>query len=232
MVKRLLWTLGLVVAITAIAYGGQPKGTAQLGLRLGLFKNDKTEFVIPDSPIRLFANTSNFYIEGFVNYYATSYLALVLNLGSYSKGDIRFDVYYNGVFDGSFLGQATIIPMQAGLKLSPFSEELPLNAQPYVEGGWALIVGREQATTGTYYSYFAQYTDGSLNSETDFDWWAGGGVEIPLSSTIQFDFMAKYINTKFSGDIAGIRDFSGLQISFGVSYLKLPKKSEGRPHGK
>jgi hypothetical protein len=114
--------------------------------------------------------------------------------------------------------------MQLGLKLSPFRSQLPLQSHPYIEGGGALIVGREAATLGTYGSTFAAYTDGVIGSETDFNWWGAAGCEIPLSQTLQFDFMVKYIGTKFSGDIAGIKDFSGMQISIGIGYIKLPRK--------
>lgn len=205
------------------AYSAQPRGTTELGLRLGIFSNSRNEFQQPANNVKLFANKTNGYMEGFLDYYFLDVLALAVNLGTYSKGDIRFDHYINGAFDGSFIGTASIYPMQLGLKFSPFRNQLPQRFQPYIEGGGALIVGRETITIGDAYSWFAQNTDGSIGSETDLNLWVGGGGEIPISEKINLDIMVKYIRTRFSGDIAGIKDYSGLQVSIGVGFLHISK---------
>lgn len=222
MVSRFIYALGLSIILLAYAEGAQPRGATELGLRLGLFSNSHNEMGQSTNDVRLFANQTNIYVEGFIDYYLTSWLALALNLGSYSKGDIRLDVYINGALDGSFIGTASIYPVQVGIKLSPFKGELPLRSLPYLEGGVALIVGRTTA-----YSQFARYSDGVIGSETDLGWWIGGGVEIPLADRFQLDLMVKYINTKFSGDIAGIKDYSGLQASVGVGFIHLRKQEGG-----
>lgn len=223
MANRLVLIGIALLFLSTSVFAAQPAGTAAVGIRLGLFSNSSTELSNPSDEVRLYGNQTNFYVEGFVNYYFTKYLAGVLNLGSYSKGDITFDIYVNGVYDGRFLGQASIYPIQAGLRLTPFENQFPGRAQPYVEGGGALVVGRETATLGPSDSYFYRYTDGSIGTETDWTWWAGGGVEIPLSQTLMFDVMVKYIDTVFKGDIAGISDYSGLQFSLGIVYLHLKK---------
>jgi hypothetical protein len=214
----------LLLLLCSGALGAQPRGTTAVGVRVGLFDNSHNDLEVVNSDVKLFASRTVFYIEGYVDYYLLDYLAFCANVGSYSKGDIRFDVYYNGVFDGSFIGQASVYPMQVGLRLTPFRDQLPLQCRPYVEGGGALIVGRETASMGTYGSTFGTYTDGTIGSETDFNWWAGIGSEIPMSPTIQLDFMVKYLKTQFSGDIAGIKDFSGVQISIGIGYAKPHKR--------
>lgn len=213
----------LVLALHLPLLAAQPAGTTSVGVRLGLLSNSQSELKIPNDEVKLYGNKTNFYVEGLFNYYFLNYLAGVLNFGSYSKGDITFEIYVNDVFDGRFVGQASIYPIQAGLKLTPFTNQLPGKAKPYVEGGGAFIVGRETATLGPYDSYWARYTDGSLSSETDWGWWAGGGIELPLSESLQFDFMVKYMNTEFSGDIAGISNYSGVQFSLGIMYLTLSK---------
>jgi hypothetical protein len=226
--KRVLMVLGLLLVLSANLFGVQPKGTTSIGVRLGLFNNSHNDIDRANSDVKLFAAKTIFYIEGYVNYYLLDFLALSANLGSYSKGDIRFDVYDGDVLVGSFIGQASVYPMQLGLKFSPFSNQLPLKCRPFLEGGGALIVGRETATMGTYSLAQYQYWDGNIGSETDFNWWAAIGTEIPLSPTIQMDFMVKYVKTNFSGDIAGIKDYSGVQISIGIGYVKPPHKKAGK----
>lgn len=231
MARRVLMVLGLLLVLSADVLGSQPRGTTSIGARLGLFNNSHNEIDRINSDVRLFASKNIFYIEGYLNYYLLDFLALAANLGSYSKGDIRFDVYYDGELDGSFIGQASVYPIQLGLKLSPFNGQLPLKFRPYFEGGGALIVGREAANMGTYRTVFGRYTDGTIGSETDFNWWGAIGTEIPLSTTIQVDLMFKYLKTKFSGDIAGIKDYSGVQISIGIGYAKPHKKAGGIRNG-
>ena len=222
MVKKFAIAVCLLLATTHSLSAQDQRATTVLGVRLGLFTNSTDELAHPTDLLRVSDTKTNFYAEAFLNYYFTPWLAGVLNLGSYSKGDITFQVYVNDVYDGQFVGQASIYPMQLGLKLSPFAQQLPGRIRPYLEGGGALIIGRETATLGPYDSYFAQYTDGTISTESDFNWWAGGGAEIPLSEALSFDLMGKYLSTKFSGDIAGISDYSGWQVSVGISYRLLP----------
>jgi len=223
LVKRVLMVLGLLLVLSANVIGSQPRGTTSMGVRLGLFNNSHNDIDHINSGVQLSATKTIFYIEGYVNYYLLDFLALSANLGSYSKGDISYDAYEGGVQVGHFIGQASVYPMQVGLKFSPFNSQLPLNCRPFLEGGGALIVGRETATMGTYSLAKYQYWDGNIGSETDFNWWAAIGTEIPLSPTIQMDLMVKYLNTNFSGDIAGIKDYSGVQISIGIGYVKAQK---------
>lgn len=223
MAKRLAIAVALSLLVVGAAHGANPRGTTALGLRLGLFSNLETELDRANDEVRVFNSRTNFYLEVFANYYLTKWLAGALNLGSYTKGEITFNVYVDDVFDGQFLGQATIYPMQLGLKINPFDKQFPGRTMPYLEGGGAFIIGRETATIGPYDSYWYRYTDGNIDTETAFGWWLGSGAEIPLTETVHFDVLAKYLNSKFSGDIAGIRDYTGWQFSLGIIYRLLPK---------
>ncbi len=100
----------------------------------------------------------------------------------------------------------------------------PIRNMPFIEGGGALIVGRETAEIGNNVAYYTPLENGSVRSSTNFNWWLGVGSEIPLSESIQLDFMVKYIRTQFSDYIAGIKDYSGVQITVGIGYFKLHKK--------
>lgn len=75
------------------AWAGQPPGTFEVGARLGLFANTNNELAVDDAGLEVFVNSRNVYAEGFAAYYLLQPLALVANLGSYSKGDIRFVGY-------------------------------------------------------------------------------------------------------------------------------------------
>jgi hypothetical protein len=210
-----------LLLLSSAAGAAQPTGTFDLGGRIGIFSNSETQLASGVSDVKLYANKNNFYAEGSARYYFLPHVAAVANLGSFSKGDIRFEGYQVGVGYRTFFGSASIYPIQLGLRLSPVGQGLPLNLRPYAEGGGALIVGTE-SIDALYYDYFQDaFVDGNLATETDWNWWGGAGIEVPVSPKIYLDFMAKYINVNFSGDIAGISDYSGWQISIGFGYLIL-----------
>lgn len=215
--KIAFFLLILVPALDA----GQPAGTFDLGGRVGVFSNTEDDLATGSDLVQLFGNKTNIYIEAALGYYFLPQAALVANLGTYSKGDIRFEAVQAGVGPRTFFGSAAIYPIQLGIKLSPFRSTFPLRAQPFVEGGGALIIGTESINS-LYYDYYRDaWVDGNIETETDWNWWAGAGVEIPVSRQIYIDFMAKYVNIDFSGDIAGILDYSGWQVSFGFGYLAI-----------
>ncbi len=93
MARRTLATAGIILLLSIGAFGGQPKGTSGVGIRLGFYDQSHNQIDLSKSDVQVFANRNVIYIEAYVNYYVTDYLALVANLASYSKGDIRFDLY-------------------------------------------------------------------------------------------------------------------------------------------
>jgi hypothetical protein len=213
----------LLVFALSSAHGGRTPGSFEVGVRVGVFANDENELAVQDSPVELFGNKRNIYAEGFAAYYLLEPLAAVVNLGSYAKGDIRFEA--QDVFGGryTFFGSASIYPIQLGLRLSPFARQLPAAISPYIEAGGALIVGRESIGQLYYDQFSDAFIDGTIGTETDWNWWAAAGAEIPVATKFNLDFMFKYIRTEFSGDIAGIRDYSGWQITIGVGYFAVLK---------
>lgn len=206
-----------------VALAGQPPGTLELGARIGLVTNTNNELAAPDAELQVFVNSRNVFAEGFGAFYLARPLAVVMNLGSYSKGDIRFvgyDPYYGS---RTFFGSATIYPVQLGLRLDPFERQLPGGLSPYFEGGGALIIGRETVTQAYYDIFQNAFVDGVLQTETDWDWWSAVGAGLPLSEKIRLDFMVKYMHAQFSGDIAGLTDYSGWQVTIGVGYRAVSK---------
>jgi hypothetical protein len=214
----------IVLLGASVAWGGQPPGTFEVGVRLGLFSNTNNDLAADDGGIEVFVNARNVYAEGFGAYYLARPLALVANLGSYSKGDIRF-VGVDAALGRTrtFFGSAVIYPIQLGLRLDPFGSQLPGGLSPYFEGGGALIVGRESVNQLYYDTFSGSFVDGTIESETDWNWWAGGGLGLPLSEKIRLDFMVKYVATVFDGDIAGLSEFSGWQVTFGIGYFAVIK---------
>lgn len=222
MVKRLLFAALLLGA--ACAWAGQPAGTLEVGARVGVFANTNNDLAVDDGGLDVFVNKQNIYYEGFGAFYVAQPLALVATLGTYSKGDIRF-VGYDAQFNTvrTFFGSANIYPMQLGLRFDPFERQLPGGLSPYVEGGGALIIGRETVSSAYYDTFSGSFIDGVIETETDWNWWAGFGAGLPLSDKFRLDFMVKYLVTEFDGDIAGLSEFTGWQVSFGVGYLAVVK---------
>jgi hypothetical protein len=214
----------MIICLIGIpAYASRPSGAFEVGGRLGVFTNNETSLDRTDSGVELFGSRTNVYAEFTGGFYPLPYLGLIANLGSYSKGDIRFEGFQEGIGRRTFFGNAAIYAMQLGLRLTPFGDQLPAGMQPYLEGGGALLIGTESIDALYYDVFQSAWVDGNLETETDINWWAGFGIGFPLSRQFTLDFMGKYINTDFSDDIAGITDYSGWQLSVGVGYLILTK---------
>ncbi|MCK4857161.1 MAG: outer membrane beta-barrel protein [candidate division Zixibacteria bacterium] len=221
MANKSIHTLLLLLLLSSMLTAAQPAGTIELGARIGIFSNSVNELENKNTSVRLFGNKRNLCYEGFFGYFILPQAALVVNLGSYSKGDISVQGTQDAVGQRTFIGSAGIYPIQIGVKLEPFTGQLVAGMSPFLEGGGALIIGSESISQLYYDRYYDAWTDGVLKTETDWNWWLGGGALVSLSSTVRLDLMVKYIRIEFSGDIAGIRDYSGWQVSVGIGYLVL-----------
>ncbi len=186
------------------------------GVRIGLYHTTATD----ESPFEGMPVTSNIgsnavTAEFFFNYFFIDQIGFEVILGSISRGDIEFkDDQSNRLF-----GSASVYPMAFGLKLTPLTSLVSRRFRPYIHGGGSLVVTRELyeggQLAGQYYSSYALAT----RSESDFGWWAGGGIESFVSSSICITSDFKYQSIKYNEYIAGRKDHSGYQITLGVGYI-------------
>lgn len=157
--------------------------------------------------------SGNFYLEGFLGYRLNRTLMLEFSLGIVSRGDVTM-VESDG---GSSIGTMQIYPILAKLKIYPFAGSTG-QFYPYLLAGGGVYYGRHdiQITAGWNAYYRATFGE---DSETDFNYVLGGGIDWPVASVVALDLNAQYLPVKFSGDLIGVRDYSSLTITIGVKYL-------------
>jgi opacity protein-like surface antigen len=187
-----------------------------IGVRIGLFHTTSTdESVFVDLPVTSSIGSNAISAEFFYNYFFLDQIGFEIILGSISRGDIEF------VDDSSYrlLGSANVYPIAIGLKLTPLSGITSRSFQPYIHGGGSLVVTRELYESGQLAGQYNDLYAFGSRSETDFGWWAGGGLESFVSSSVCITSDFKYQSIKHGEYIAGYKDHSGYQITFGVGYI-------------
>lgn len=200
-------------------------GEHQAGARLGGWSNlgssplDSFNLAVNSYYLTDFGN-SNFYLEGYLGYRLNRALMLEFSLGIVSRGDVIL-VESDG---GSSIGTMQIYPILAKLRIYPFGAHTG-QFYPYLMAGGGICYGRHDiqiATAGDAYYRAALGQD----SETDFNYVLGGGIDWPVASVVALELSAQYLPVKFSGDLIGIRDYSSLTVTVGAKYLFKSMKSK------
>lgn len=237
--------LVIAVSITAVAVSveAQPDtaivnpvqqvyfNSHQAGVRLGGWanrgSNPPDSFNLADDRTYLTDfGSGNFYLEGYLGYRVSRALMLEFSLGIVSRGDVIL-VEADG---GSSVGSMQIYPILAKLRVYPFGAHTG-QFYPYIMAGGGIFYGRHdiQITTGWTAYYRSELGE---DSETDFNYVLGGGIDWPVASVVALELSAQYMPVKFSGDLIGIRDYSSLTVTVGAKYLfrsMKNKDSRNRP---
>lgn len=195
----------------------------QLGMRLGAWTN--LGALPPDTLFNPSTNSimatkltnANFYFEGFFGYRFNEQLMLELSLGISNRGSVTLS--QNGSTE---VGNVIIYPVLLQMKLYLLSMT-DLRVQPYVFGGGGMYYGR-RSTQVSSSGYI--YLD-SQESETDFHYSFGGGIDLPLSRSLSADLNVKYMPIMFSKTFVAINDYKGIGITLGIKYLYSFDKKEG-----
>ncbi len=214
--KSLLSHLCAVVVLCVLSlsshtasYAGDLLSRTQAGGRLGVWINTG-ETGAGQTPTGFTQDFSN------ANLYAELFMSLPLSSRFRFEGALgvsnRSDINYNRASD-EFTGSANLYPLQGLLRLYPFARKELFGLCPYVSAGGGFVFGSQRVTGAS--SVF-----GTTKSAVDINYIFGAGIDIPISSNMALGAAAKYHNVYFGGDgFLGLRDYSGVDITFGLSYF-------------
>jgi len=210
---KIIISILIALALTVNLSGANLKGLSYAGIRLGVghISQDSPDEQYSDYDIT--ADQNGFYSEAFYNWQFSNNFALEVGLAALNRGEFRWMI--EGV--GNFYGSINLYPLMVGLKVKPFASFLEDKYQPYFNFGGSLIVGRRLIEGGSIYDPY--FYIGNSDSETSLGWYAGGGFDSFISSTIGLTSSIKYQKMKFDDAVGGYLDHSGYQISFGVAYI-------------
>jgi hypothetical protein len=158
-----------------------------------------------------------FHLEIFYLYNLKGPLYLDLNMGAVSRGDIRID-YVGDAYRTSALGTAGVYPLNVGLQLYPLAVHRRQKLQPFIAAGGSIIIGTE---TLSYISdtNLGSYLGVSAESREALGWYAGGGLNFVIAESVSLSVLTKYQHAKFSKELVGEKDFSGMQVLVGAAYM-------------
>ena len=93
---------------------------------------------------------------------------------------------------------------------------------PFVTAGGGVYFGRRsvQFTTDSYASTYGGFND---DSQTEFNYVIGGGIDCRISRSIALELQSKYMPIHFR-QLALVENYTALTITIGVKYLYLPSK--------
>jgi hypothetical protein len=145
--------------------------------------------------------------------------AFEFSLGSYYRGETR----YNDTL-GYYWKRVTIYPISAATKYYLLaSRSNPMGPaqnlwQPYLDAGISFVSGIENLRLGEYagsLTLVGDYTDTYLT----LGWFSGVGMDFVLSRlfVLGLDFKYRWVN--FGKRVGGLKDYSGPEVTLGLSYI-------------
>jgi opacity protein-like surface antigen len=170
--------------------------------------------------------SGSFYLEGHYSHrFKPSWMAEI-SIGIVSRGDVTLV----DALGSSSIGALQIYPILTKLKFYPFGSHAP-KLNPYLMAGGGFYYGRHDIQITAGYNQALKQAFGE-DTETDFNYVVGGGLDLQVASMIALELQAQYMPIKFSGDLIGISDYSALTITIGVKYLTTSKKKNSNGNHK
>lgn len=235
-VRVALWAVGVVllVALESVTAAAQPSGRdlrrrptptltpgiwhkSLAGGQLGPWFTSDLGKDINAPGYRLSASGTAFHLELFYQTPLVSNLYLDLNFGSVSRGDIRIALQDQNE-ELTSTGDATLYPFGVGLQWFPMAKSINQKIQPLIRAGGSLILGTERLQS-IYQNQFGYLVGVSSESRFGTGLYAGAGTLIVLGRQFALRAETKYQYAKFSKELFGVKDYSGVQVLFGAAYL-------------
>lgn len=196
----------------------------QAGIRLGVWSNSgqlpASDTIATDFAYIADLKDASFYAEAYLGIRVWTPLMVEFAVGMANRGDVTVRS-----FGYSYYGNISVYPVSVRLKLYPVAA-IRSPFQPYLLLGGGLHIGKNNIQFSD--DYYAAYNERSV---TDINMEIGGGLDWPLSSRIALDLQANYLPTKFSKEMFGEKDYSGVAVTVGIKWL-LPTLRGKQEHGR
>ncbi len=164
-------------------------------------------------------NKTAAFIDGYFAYRFAPALAAEFSLGAVSRGTVQFQ----DEFGASDVGNLVVYPFTLAARIYPLIGS-DSRLQPFLLGGGGIFWGRRtvQFSTDVFNVIYQREDD----SQTDFNYMIGGGVDYLAFDNFSLDLTARYMPIEFSDNLVTVQDYSALAITFGVKYHYRPAKQK------
>lgn len=160
-------------------------------------------------------SSSALYAEFFYSHRITPLLSGELSIGIFSQGDLEYDTQA-----GITKGAAKLYPIFLSVKLYPLATVKSISLWPYVRIGGGVVYGTRDFTS-IYYGDPANYYLEESQTKISYTW--GFGIDWPIADQIGLNLDFKNTPVKFGKHLAGLKDYSGWSLTFGVGYIMRSK---------
>lgn len=189
-------------------------GKSALGGQLGPWFSSNLTSSSPE--LRLVVNSTAFHMEFFYQPRLSATVNLDLNVGAVSRGEMRIQTPTESTY-----GTASIYPIGLGFRFAPFAKSTSVSLQPILRVGGSILVGTEQFEAALRYPDGTYYGT-SIRSRWALGFYGGAGLAWVLGETFALTGCVKYQYARFSKDLFGAKDYSGVQVLLGGMYLYRP----------
>ena len=153
---------------------------------------------------------SSLYAEFFYAHRLNPRMALEFSIGIFSQGDIEYLTT-----EETLLGTVNVYPFLISGKVYPLTGIRGTSWYPYLRLGGGVVYGNRDATS-TYYYYDDYFLE---ESQLKITYMVGAGIDWPVADQIGLNLDFKYVPVKFGKALAGFRDYSGWELTFGIGYI-------------
>jgi len=209
--------LSLIILFTGLfwaefSWGVDLSSSDLIGFRGGVWKVEKAE----ELPSSIEAKIYTPYIEFFISHGIRKGFSLELDLGAGYRGDTKFVDQNNYYFENW-----NLYPISGKIKYSFFSTYSHKIYQPYFDLGLTFLTS--SSTYNNPYNVNIIY----VRTKSTLGALAGWGLDLSFSSRILFNLDFQYRWVSFKHEVAGIKNYSGPQLTFGLEYIIKQKKTKG-----
>lgn len=156
-------------------------------------------------------SSSALYAEFFYAHRVAPFLATEFSIGIFSQGDLEYDSDA-----GVTTGAVKMYPFFLSAKLYPFSKFENFSLWPYLRVGGGLVYGTRDFNS-IYYDDPANYYVEESETKITYTW--GFGIDWPIADQIALNIDFKNTPVKFGKPLAGLKEYSGWSLTFGVGYI-------------
>ncbi len=156
-------------------------------------------------------SSSSLYAEFFYDHRFAAFLAAEASIGIFSQGDLQYNTN-----TGISTSAAKLYPFIISAKLYPFSKYKGFSLWPYLRLGGGLVHGtRDQSSI--YSGHPANYYIEESQTKITYTW--GIGIDWPIADQIGLNIDYKNTPVKFGNHLAGLKEYSGWSLTFGIGYM-------------
>jgi outer membrane protein W len=213
--RRLLFPVLLVtVSFGASSCLAKNLSSAEmLGVRMGFWSALDAKNVEGPPAYEILTRVTAPYGEFFFSHGLKKGFALELSLGSYYRGETRYEDSL-----GYYWKRVTVYPVTVSAKYYPPLSRSSGWCQPYLDAGVSFVSGVENLRIGEYagrLTYVGDYANTYLTAGLS----GGAGVDLVLSHGFVLGLDCKYRWVNFGDRVGGLKNYSGPEVTLGVCYI-------------